>query len=100
MQDHAPAGILLEGVELNYDDWANGKANVDLWLGTVNFPIPEEWNVGTWLLETTRATPSAVGMMRCWPNGKPSGMPGNHRRGTAGQETTRSGWLQPLSPLD
>ncbi|MGK7488257.1 SgrR family transcriptional regulator, partial [Salmonella enterica] len=43
-------GILLEGVELNYDDWANGKANVDLWLGTVNFPIPEEWNVGTWLL--------------------------------------------------
>lgn len=69
-------GILLEGVELNYDDWANGKANVDLWLGTVNFPIPEEWNVGTWLLGSLYcATPSAVGMMRCWPNGKPSGMP-------------------------
>ncbi len=69
-------GILLEGVELNYDDWANGKANVDLWLGTVNFPIPEEWNVGTWLLGSLYcATPSVVGMMRCWPNGKPSGMP-------------------------
>ncbi len=69
-------GILLEGVALNYDDWASGKANVDLWLGTVNFPIPEEWNVGTWLLGSLYcATPSAVGMMRCWPNGKPSGMP-------------------------
>ncbi|WAT01312.1 SgrR family transcriptional regulator [Rouxiella chamberiensis] len=47
----ADKAIVLDIKELDYEQWANGTANVDLWLGTVNFPIPEEWNVGAWLLD-------------------------------------------------
>lgn len=43
-------GVEFEIVELEYEQWATGKEAVDLWLGTVNFPVPEEWNVGAWLL--------------------------------------------------
>lgn len=44
------AGITLETQELNYQDWAHGNAEADLWLGTVNFYPPEVWNTGSWLL--------------------------------------------------
>lgn len=46
----AEAGVELELIELDYERWATGEAEADLWLGTVNFPVPEEWNVGAWLL--------------------------------------------------
>lgn len=46
----AAAGVELELVELEYERWATGDAEADLWLGTVNFAVPEEWNVGAWLL--------------------------------------------------
>lgn len=90
-------GILLEGVELNYDDWANGKANVDLWLGTVNFPIPEEWNVGTWLLGSPLLRHAISGgddaLLAQWETQW-------HAETISAEqlvrETTRSGWLQPL----
>ncbi len=88
-------GILLEGVELNYDDWANGKANVDLWLGTVNFPIPEEWNVGTWLLGSPLLRHAISGgddaLLAQWETQW-------HAETISAEqlvrETTRSGWLQ------
>ncbi|HFW5634352.1 TPA: HTH-type transcriptional regulator SgrR [Salmonella enterica subsp. enterica serovar Typhi] len=90
-------GILLEGVELNYDDWANGKTNVDLWLGTVNFPIPEEWNVGTWLLGSPLLRHAISGgddaLLAQWETQW-------HAETISAEqlvrETTRSGWLQPL----
>ncbi|ECI3855101.1 SgrR family transcriptional regulator [Salmonella enterica subsp. enterica] len=90
-------GVLLEGVELNYDDWANGKANVDLWLGTVNFPIPEEWNVGTWLLGSPLLRHAISGgddaLLAQWETQW-------HAETISAEqlvrETTRSGWLQPL----
>ncbi|OWF78431.1 SgrR family transcriptional regulator [Yersinia rohdei] len=46
----AMQGIKLDAIELDYATWASGAANVDLWLGTVNFSVPEAWNVGAWLL--------------------------------------------------
>ncbi len=46
----AEAGVELELIELDYELWATGETEADLWLGTVNFPVPEEWNVGAWLL--------------------------------------------------
>lgn len=46
----AAQGIKLAIIELDYITWAKGEANVDLWLGTVNFAVPEEWNVGAGLL--------------------------------------------------
>lgn len=45
--------IELEIIELDYERWAMGDARADLWLGTVNFPVPEAWNVGAWLLSMT-----------------------------------------------
>ncbi|HHG8772936.1 TPA: SgrR family transcriptional regulator [Raoultella planticola] len=51
MQDVlAEAEIALELLELDYERWATGDVRADLWLGTVNFPVPEAWNVGAWLL--------------------------------------------------
>lgn len=46
----AAEGVQLQLTELDYQQWARGEAEVDLWLGTVNFAVPEEWNVGAWLL--------------------------------------------------
>ena len=42
--------ITLEAIELPYDAWARGEGQADIWLGTVNFTLPEKWNVGAWLL--------------------------------------------------
>ncbi|GAB7258912.1 hypothetical protein DaDZ19_05770 [Dickeya ananatis] len=46
----AVEGIHLDIIQLDYDRWARGEAEADLWLGTVNFAVPETWNVGAWLL--------------------------------------------------
>ncbi|CAM3813768.1 SgrR family transcriptional regulator [Rouxiella silvae] len=46
----AAEGVELEILELDYERWATGDAQADLWLGTVNFAVPEEWNVGAWML--------------------------------------------------
>lgn len=57
----ATQGIRLEASELDYTTWASGDANVDLWLGTVNFAIPEEWNVAAWLLGSPLLRQSITG---------------------------------------
>jgi len=41
--------IVLELIEQDYEEWAGGEESADLWLGTVNFPVPETWNAGAWL---------------------------------------------------
>ena len=42
--------VELELIELPYEQWSQGKAeNIDIWLGTINFPKPEAWHVGAWL---------------------------------------------------
>jgi SgrR family transcriptional regulator len=46
----ADSGVELELIEIEYERWATGEVKADLWLGTVNFPVPEAWNVGAWLL--------------------------------------------------
>jgi len=46
----AEHGVRLEGIELDYTAWAAGESEADLWLGTVNFALPEAWHVGAWLL--------------------------------------------------
>jgi len=90
-------GVILETVELNYTDWADGNADVDLWLGTVNFAVPEIWNVGCWLLGTPLLRQSISGgdisQLNNWMT--------NWRNSTINAEelmrfTTSSGWLQPL----
>lgn len=42
--------ISLEAIALPYDAWAKGEGDADIWLGTVNFNLPEQWNIGAWLL--------------------------------------------------
>lgn len=93
----AAQGIALEVTELDYQQWASGEADVDLWLGTVNFPVPEQWNVGAWLLGMPLLQPHISG-----------GDPERHQRwqqqwrdGTIGsrqlvQQVVGAGWLQPL----
>lgn len=46
----AAHNIILDTTELPYDAWARGEADADIWLGTVNFTLPEQWNIGAWLL--------------------------------------------------
>ncbi len=91
-------GILLEGVELNCDDWANGKATVDPsgWGRSIS-PFPKS---GTSAVTATAplycATPSVVGMMRCWPNGETQWHAETISAGTTGQGNHLFSWLQPL----
>ncbi|MGE4799114.1 SgrR family transcriptional regulator [Yersinia hibernica] len=93
----ATQGIKLAVTELDYPTWASGEANVDLWLGTVNFAVPEEWNVGAWLLGSPLLRQSITGgdtaslqtYLHDW------------RSQTLGseqliREVISGGWLQPL----
>lgn len=57
----AAQGIKLDIIELDYTSWAKGEAKADLWLGTVNFAVPEEWNVGAWLLGSQLLRQSIAG---------------------------------------
>ncbi|OEF25219.1 SgrR family transcriptional regulator [Vibrio rumoiensis] len=90
--------IDLEIVTLPYEQWAQGTAdNIDLWLGTINFPVPETWHVGAWLLSSPLMRRSISGrdndLLQSWHN--------QWRSGEINSEhliwqVVRSGWLQPL----
>ena len=80
-------------------DWflLTGRCQNDLWLGTVNFAVPEVWNVGCWLLGTPLLRQSISGgdisLLSEWMT--------KWRNNTINAEelmrfTTTSGWLQPL----
>jgi len=47
----AAEGITLHKQVINYDQWHQGEANSDLWLGSVNFTLPIEFSLFTTLLE-------------------------------------------------
>ena len=93
----ATEDVMLEVLELDYEQWAMGDADVDLWLGTVNFPVPETWSVGTWLLGMPLLQYGLFGGDRqqyqyCqqkWRQGKLSSW-------QLTQKIIASGWLQPL----
>ncbi|CNE28870.1 SgrR family transcriptional regulator [Yersinia kristensenii] len=93
----AAQGIKLAVIELDYITWAKGEANVDLWLGTVNFAVPEEWNVGAWLL----GSPLLRQCMTDGDDAKLQTLLHNWRNQSLGseqviREVIDSGWLQPL----
>ncbi|MFM2484838.1 HTH-type transcriptional regulator SgrR [Celerinatantimonas yamalensis] len=89
--------IHLKIIELPYSQWVNAQAQVDIWLGTVNFPAPEAWHVGTWLLATPllRQMISGGDMQQLeiwqqhWQNGQYSSE-------QLLAKIVQSGWLQPL----
>ena len=93
----ARENIELVTVEVDYQRWALGDAEVDIWLGTVNFPVPETWHVGAWLLGTQLLRQSISGgdngQLEQW-----------HKAWRAGEldsqvlvwQVIQSGWLQPL----
>ncbi|HDL7931723.1 TPA: SgrR family transcriptional regulator [Yersinia enterocolitica] len=93
----AAQGIKLDMIELDYTSWAKGEAKADLWLGTVNFAIPEEWNVGAWLLSSQLLRQSITGgddadlqsYLHDWRN---------QSLGSEQliREIIANGWLQPL----
>ncbi|MCW1876186.1 SgrR family transcriptional regulator [Erwinia sp. INIA-01] len=93
----AAEGIALEVIELDYQQWASGEAEVDLWLGTVNFPAPEQWNVGAWLLGMPLLQPHISGgdpsqyqrWQQQWRNGTLESR-------QLVQQVVGAGWLQPL----
>ncbi|HED4493829.1 TPA: SgrR family transcriptional regulator [Yersinia enterocolitica] len=93
----AAQGIKLDMIELDYTSWAKGEAKADLWLGTVNFAVPEEWNVGAWLLSSQLLRQSITGgddadlqsYLHDWRN---------QSLGSEQliREIIANGWLQPL----
>ncbi|MGP2542649.1 SgrR family transcriptional regulator [Yersinia sp. 2541 StPb PI] len=93
----AAQGIRLVVSELDYATWAKGDADVDLWLGTVNFAVPEEWNIGAWLLGMPLLRQSIVGgdemrlqtYLHNWRNQSLS-------TEQLVREVIADGWLQPL----
>ena len=71
--------------------------NIDLWLGTVNFSVPEIWHVGAWLLGTPLIRRSVFGRdndrLQHWHNQWRSGdINSEHLT----WQVVHSGWLQPL----
>lgn len=93
----AAEGVELEVFELDYARWAAGDAEVDLWLGTVNFAVPEQWNVGAWLLNMPLLKESISGgdnalfltWLRQWREQNLSSR-------QLVQNVVGEGWLQPL----
>jgi MarR-like DNA-binding transcriptional regulator SgrR of sgrS sRNA len=89
--------IALELIELPYEQWAQGTAdNIDIWLGTINFPVPETWHVGAWLLGSSLMRRSICGrdndLLHHWHNQWRSGdMSSEHLI----WQVVHSGWLQP-----
>lgn len=89
--------IDLHCIELDYEHWASGEAEADLWLGTVNFPLPETWNVGAWLLGTPLLRASVCGgdpqqLERWHTDWREENITGK----TLAAEVIAQGWLQPL----
>ncbi|MGB5444921.1 MAG: SgrR family transcriptional regulator [Psychromonas sp.] len=93
----ARENIELVVLELDYQEWAWGDADADFWLGTVNFPVPETWHVGAWLLGSRLLRQSITG-------GDTQQLSLLHQAWRAGELDTQvlvwqviqSGWLQPL----
>ena len=93
----AARGFALEIEELDYERWTQGEADVDLWLGSVNFSAPEQWSAGAWLLATPLLRLSISGgdgaLLAQW-----------HRQWRQQQlssealvrQVVQSDWLQPL----
>ena len=89
--------IELQILELSYQDWVTGNAQADVWLGTVNFPVPEPWHVGAWLLETPLLRRSISGgdegqletWLTKWREGALSAQ-------TLLEQVLEQGYLQPL----
>nr|WP_321239953.1 SgrR family transcriptional regulator [uncultured Tolumonas sp.] len=93
----AAEGIKLTIIELDYANWAYGNADVDLWLGSVNFPAPELWGIGAWLFGTPllRRTISGgdLDVLSVWQNDW------LREKLTSEQlvnKVVTSGWVQPL----
>lgn len=90
-------GVRLECVEVDYPQWWAGEGEADLWLGTVNFPIPEEWNTAAWLTGVPLLRKSISGgdhqqldhWHRGWRQATLSGK-------SLTAEVVGKGWLQPL----
>nr|WP_314418749.1 HTH-type transcriptional regulator SgrR [uncultured Erwinia sp.] len=93
----AAEGIALEVVELDYSEWASGEAEVDLWLGTVNFAVPEQWNVGAWLLGMPLLQPHiSGGDPECYRRWQQQWRDGTLESRQLVQQVVGGGWLQPL----
>ncbi len=89
--------ITLKVLELDYEQWARGEANADLWLGTVNFAVPESWNVAAWLFGMPLLKHSISGgnpaQFTAWLQGwRDQTLNGKQLT----REVLRDGWLQPL----
>jgi MarR-like DNA-binding transcriptional regulator SgrR of sgrS sRNA len=85
--------IALELIELPYEQWAQGTAdNIDIWLGTINFPVPETWHVGAWLLGSSLMRRSICGrdndLLHHWHN--------QWRSGDMSSEHLASATISPL----
>ena len=93
----AAQGVTLELVELAYADWQQGEAEVDLWLGSVNFAAPSLWSVGTWLLGNPLLRRSISGgdiaLLQHWHQAwRCEQLDSEHLMA----EVIGAGWLQPL----
>ena len=92
-----PYRVKLDVVTLSYEDWSQGLGEADLWLGTVNFAVPEAWNVGCWLLGNGLLRQSITGgdeaVLDDWLHHW-------HQQTITAEwimrQVTQSGWLQPL----
>ncbi len=93
----AAQGVTLKLVELAYADWQQGEAEVDLWLGSVNFAAPSLWSVGTWLLGNPLLRRSISGgdmaLLQHWHQAwRCEQLDSEHLMA----EVIGAGWLQPL----
>ncbi|GAA0500595.1 SgrR family transcriptional regulator [Tatumella terrea] len=90
-------GIVLELIEQDYEEWAGGEESADLWLGTVNFPVPETWNAGAWLFSLPLLRHSVSGgdaeRFTQWQHAwRDESLQGKQLT----QQVIHDGWLQPL----
>ncbi len=89
--------IQLDIIELDYESWSAGDAKVDIWLGTINFAVPEPWHIGVWLFSTPLLRRSIAGqdlsLLAEWQQSW------REQRLDSAELTWKivnSGWLQPL----
>ena len=93
----AEQGVTLELLELDYACWSRGEAEVDLWLGSVNFAAPLVWSVGAWLLGTPLLRQGISGgdplQLAQWHQAWRSEVLSSEQ---LVRQIVDSGWLQPL----